>query len=176
MWRHHDFSARGRCTQFFDCRFWKGDPDFILVLHCNYTSIVHGVRLNELFMFAGNGVIAISSLGDASGNLWLRILKGRPGLYIHVQLTLFVYLERFRRYSNFLFGWDYPTGGEILGGFGQNDLQNVKWEKTLAGTSLRQTAALHEIIYMFGLRMCARKKRQEEVTRSVYFTYAWSDP
>jgi len=34
MWRHHD------------CRFWNGDPDFILVLHCNYTSIVHHFRFN----------------------------------------------------------------------------------------------------------------------------------
>jgi len=44
MWRHRDFSARGCCTQFFDYRFWKGDPDFILVLHCNYRSIVHRFR------------------------------------------------------------------------------------------------------------------------------------
>jgi len=41
IWRHRDFSATGRCMQFFDWRFWKGDPDFISVLHCNYTSIVH---------------------------------------------------------------------------------------------------------------------------------------
>jgi len=36
----------GRSTQFLDCRFWKGDPDFISVLHCNYTSIVHRSRFN----------------------------------------------------------------------------------------------------------------------------------
>jgi len=54
-------------------------------------------------MFAENDVIAISSL-ISSGNFWLRILKGGPRLYIHVQLTLFVYLEWFRRYSTFLAG------------------------------------------------------------------------
>jgi len=43
----------------------------------------------------------------------------------------------------FLFGWDFPTGGEIVGVIGQNDLQNVKWEKHTCwkGTSLRQTAS-----------------------------------
>jgi len=44
----------------------------------------------------------------ASGNFWLRILKGRPRLYIHVHLTLFVYLERFRRYSTFIYFLGFP--------------------------------------------------------------------
>ena len=38
----------------------------ILVLHCNYMSIVNRFRYNELFMFAGNDVMSISSLGGAS--------------------------------------------------------------------------------------------------------------
>jgi len=59
-------------------------------------------------MFSGNDVIAISSLEGTSGNFWLRILKGRPRLYIHVQLTLFVYLERFRRYSTFFIRLGFP--------------------------------------------------------------------
>jgi len=70
-------------------------------------------------MFAGNDVIAISSLGGDSGNFLLLILKGRPRLNIHVQLTLLVYLERFRRYSTYLFCWDFPSGGEILGFLGK---------------------------------------------------------
>jgi len=41
----------------------RATPIFILVLHCNYTSVVHRFRFNELFMFAGNDVTAISSLG-----------------------------------------------------------------------------------------------------------------
>jgi len=74
-------------------------------------------------MFAGNDVIAISSLGDASGNFWLRILKGRPRLFILVQLTRFVYLELFRRYIRlFLFGY-FPTGGDISEVFEQSDHQ-----------------------------------------------------
>mgnify|MGYP006339793257 CR=1 FL=1 len=81
-------------------------------------SIVHRFRYNELFMFAGNDVTAISSLGGASGNFWSRILKGRPRLYIHVQLTLFVYLERFRRYSTFFIWLGFPYWGRNFGGFG----------------------------------------------------------
>ena len=111
-------SSLGALQVISDRGFWKGDPDFILVLHCNYMSIVHRFRYNELFMFAGNDVTAISSLGGASGNFWLRILKGRPRLYIHVQLTLFVYLERFRRYSTFFVWLGFPYWGRNCGGFG----------------------------------------------------------
>jgi len=68
------FLRQGRCTQLFDCRFWKGDADFIWVFHCKYTSIMHRLRFNELFMFARNDIIAIWSLEGASGNFWLRIL------------------------------------------------------------------------------------------------------
>jgi len=108
------FLRQGALHALFDCRFWKGDPNFIILLHWNFTSVVHRFPFNELFMLAGNDVKAISSLGSASGNFWLRILKVRPRLYIHVQLTLFVYLERFRRYSIFLFGCDFPTGNYFL--------------------------------------------------------------
>ena len=47
--------------------FEKLDHDFILVLHCNFTSIRHHFRYNELFMFAGIDVISISSPGGATG-------------------------------------------------------------------------------------------------------------
>jgi len=39
-----------------------------VVLYCNYTSIMHRFRFSELYRFAGNDVIAISSLGGASDN------------------------------------------------------------------------------------------------------------
>ena len=79
--------------------------------------IVHRFRYNELFMFAGNDVMAISSLGSASGNFWWRSLKGRPRLYIHDQLELFVYLERFRRYSTFFIWLWFPYWGQNCWGF-----------------------------------------------------------
>jgi len=58
-------------------------------------------------------------------------MKGRPRLYFTVQLTLCVYLERFRcnSFDFFLFGCEVPTGGRKFVGLGQNDAQNVKWEK-----------------------------------------------
>jgi len=62
-------------------------------------------------MFAGNDVMAISPLGGASGYLWLLILKGRPPLYNHVQLTLFVCLERFRHHSTFCIWLGFPFRG-----------------------------------------------------------------
>jgi len=44
---------------------------------------------------------------------------------------------------HFLFAWDFPTGSEILGVFGENDPQEVKISKNtrLKGTSLRQSAS-----------------------------------
>ena len=96
-------------------------------------SIVHRFRYNELFMFSGNDVTVILSLGGASGNFSLRIPKGRPRLYIHVQLTLFVYLERFRHYSTYFIWLGFPYWGEILGVWGQNDPQKDKISKNTKG-------------------------------------------
>jgi len=42
------FLRQGALHAILDYRFWKGDPDFILVLYCNYTSIVHRFRFNLL--------------------------------------------------------------------------------------------------------------------------------
>jgi len=42
----------------------------------NTRLMMHRFRFYELFMFARNDVIAISSLWGASGNFSLRILKG----------------------------------------------------------------------------------------------------
>jgi len=67
---------------------------------------MHRFRYNQVFLLSGfiirkwrHGVMAFSMLGDAAGNLYLRILKQRPRLYIHVSLTLqklfhFVHLVR----------------------------------------------------------------------------------
>ena len=67
----------------------------------------------------------------------------------------------------FLFGWDFPTGGEILGVLGQNDPQNVKIEKNTCweGTSLRQTASFEPLCVKLSLSVWpvqVRKKKREE--------------
>jgi len=158
------FLRQGALHAIFWLRFWKGDPDFILVLYCYHTSIVHRFRFNELFKFAGNDVITISSLGGASGNFWLRILKGRPRLYIHVQATLFVYLERFRRYSTFFIWLEFPYWGRNFGGFwGKWPPKRQIREKTLAERALSYAKlrllshCAWNYLYPFGLRNCAKK-------------------
>jgi len=95
-------------------------------------------------MYAGNDVIAISSLGGASSIFWLRILKGRPQLHIHVQSTLFVYLDRFRRYSTFLFCWNFSTGGRNVWGFWNKMTPKTSNERKhfLGGHFLTQTASI----------------------------------
>ena len=132
-------------------------------------SIVHRFRYNELSMFSGNDVTVISSVGGASGNFWSRILKGRPRLYIHVQLTLFVYLEWFRRYSTFFIWLGFPYWGRNFGVFW------AKWppkrqnrEKHFAGRALPYVKlrllshCAWNYLYPFGLCRGGRKKNREE--------------
>ena len=94
-------------------------------------------------MWSGYDFRAISPPGAAAGTLHLHILERQPRLYIHVQLTLFVYLERFRHYSTYFIWLGFPYWGEILGVLGQNDPQEDKISKNtcLKGTSLRQNAS-----------------------------------
>ena len=80
----------------------------------NYTSIIHHFRDIEVFLLAGNDVIAISPLWRAVGDLSSRILKERPQLSILVALIFFVFLEPFTSYST-LFIW---LGFKHLGLFG----------------------------------------------------------
>ena len=68
----------------------------------NHTSIIHQFRYNEVFLLAGNDVIALTPLGDAVGDLSLRILKERPQLSILIALTFFVYLEPFYKLFDFV--------------------------------------------------------------------------
>ena len=76
-----------------------------------------------------------------------------------------------------------------MGVLGQNDPQNVKIEKNTCweGTSSRKTASFEPLCVklsqsVWSVQVRKKKGRKEgrkegrKVTRSVYFTYAWSDP
>jgi len=77
----------------------------------------------------------------------------RATLSFHVQLTLFVYLERFRRYSIFCIwlGFPYILGDELVGFFGQNNPQNVKWVKNTCWEGTSELTRLDCIFYVFVL-------------------------
>jgi len=120
-------------------------------------------------MFAGNDVIAISSLGGASGNFWLGILKGRPRLYIHVQWHFLSILNGLDVIQLFVFGWNISTGAKIWG-FVVKITQNVKWEKNTCweGTSLRQTASFEPFCVKLSLSVWpvqVRKKQKRQWSR-----------
>ena len=55
-------------------RIWKNDLDFVIVFSGNYTCIIHHFREIEVFLLAGNDVIALSPLGGAVDESTLRIL------------------------------------------------------------------------------------------------------
>jgi len=157
-------------TSFFllDCRFWKDYPEFILVLHCKYTSIVHHFWFNYFFIFAGNDVIAILSLGArpviADYGFW----KGDPDFIFMLNWHFSSILNGLDVIRLFLFGWDFPLGvGKIWMVLGQNDPQNVKWEKNTCweGTYLRHTASFEPLCVKLSLAVwpvrVRKKKRQE---------------
>ena len=64
------------------CRdgFLKGNPDFILVIDNNNTSIMHRFRYNHVLPLSENDVKVISPLGGAEDELSMWILEGRPRL------------------------------------------------------------------------------------------------
>ena len=67
----------------------------------------------------------------------------------------------------FLFGWDFPNEGKILGVFGQNDPQNVKIKKNTCweGTSSRQTASFEPLCVKLSLSVWpvqVRKKKKRQ--------------
>jgi len=148
--------------------FWKGDHDFLIAFHSNFLSVMHGFRyINEVLLQGGYDVIVISPPGGTSSCFTWRILKGRPRLHIDVQLTLFVYLERFRRYSTFLILLGFPNWGAKFRGFGAKWPLKRQMRKTLAGwegTSLRQTASFEPLCVKLSLSVwpvqVRKKKRQ----------------
>ena len=53
----------------------------MIVFNGNYTSIIHHFRDSEVFLWAGDDVIALSPLGGAAYDSTSRILKERPRLH-----------------------------------------------------------------------------------------------
>jgi len=141
--------------------FWKGDHDFLIAFHSDFLSGMHGFQDIEVLL-------------QADYEVWLRILKGRPRLYIHVQLTLFVYLERFRRSSTFSIWLGFPYCGRTFGGLGakwprKHQMREKHWlgEHFLAPNGVFW-AIVREIISIrlasltrSLTRACAQEKRQE---------------
>ena len=62
--------------------FLKGDPDFIIVINNNNTSIMHRLRFNQVLQLSGNDIIVKSPLGGAEGDSLRWILEARPRLNI----------------------------------------------------------------------------------------------
>jgi hypothetical protein len=148
------FSPLGARQVMSEGGIWKGDLNCISVFNCNYTSIMHSFRYKQVCLLTGNDVMALSPLGSATGDLCLRVLKGRPRFNINVSLTFCVYLVPFRSYSNFYFWLWFPTGGEI------------SKNSCIEGTSLRQTASVEPLRVKIGSRVwavrVAKKKKQSQ--------------
>jgi len=67
---------RGAQHTLFHDGFWKSGLDFLIVIHSNFLSAVHGSRDNEVLLQAGYDIIVSPSPGGAARTFSWRILKG----------------------------------------------------------------------------------------------------
>jgi len=69
------FRHEGTLHAFFHDGFWKSDHDFLIVIHSNCLSAMHGFRFNEVLFLAWYDVIMIPPPGGASAifhdGLWM---------------------------------------------------------------------------------------------------------
>jgi len=95
----------------------------------------------------------------------LRILKGWPRLYNHVQLSFFVYLELFKRYSTFCSWLGFPYFRLNCGGFWAKwpPKQQMREKHMLGGYFLTPNcvfwAIVREIIYIRLACACAQEQK-----------------
>ena len=75
-WRHEYISARELCAVLKDV-IWKGTYGYLLVSNCNFHSIVHHFRDNEVFLQTENDAINMSALGGAVYGSQRRNLEGQ---------------------------------------------------------------------------------------------------
>jgi len=151
--------------------FWKSDYDFLIAFH--------SILFWDAWFPRQRGIIA-SRIGhyrdfSARGRFTLFYITDSemttPTFY-SCSIDFFVYLERFRRYSTFNIWLGFPYWGEILGVSGQNDPQDVNWEKTLAGMALPYAKLrllsyyAWNYLYPFGLCRCARYKKAGRMEKS----------
>jgi len=95
-----------------------------------------------------------------------------PTLY-SFKLTLFVYLEWFRRYATFCIWLGFPYWGEIVGGgFGAKwPLKCQMREKHLLGGHFLTSHCAWNYLYPFGMCRCARKKAIKQEGRKSQEVY-----
>jgi len=74
------FICQGALQAIFHDGFWKSDHDFLIVIHSNFLSRMHGFRLNLILWPTRYDVIVISPLLGASGDFSWWILKEQPRL------------------------------------------------------------------------------------------------
>jgi len=122
--------------------------------------------------------------GAPDANLHEAFWKGDPD-FIKLNMNMFNWhflsiLNGLEVIRLLVFGWDFPTGGEILFILGKMTPNTSMERKTLAGRALpyaKLRLLSHyawNYLYPFGLCRCARKKRQtgrqEEMSQEVYIS------
>ena len=75
-------SPQGALQLIHKCGFLKGYPDFTLVFNRNQASIAYRSQYIQLLPVAGYDVIVLLPLWGAASDSWIRMLQGRPWLYL----------------------------------------------------------------------------------------------
>jgi len=85
--------------------FWKSDHvDFLIVIHINFLSEMHGFRDNKVLLQGVYDVIMISSLGGASGDFSWRFWKSDHDFLIAFYSNFLSGMHSFRDYKVLLQG------------------------------------------------------------------------
>jgi len=107
-------------------RFWKSDHDFLIAFNSNFYL---GCMVFEITRFYCKPDMTSSLFihqGAPHAILIDGFWKGDPDFIFMFNWFFLSILNGLDVIRLFVFGWDFPTWGEMLGVFGQNDTQNVK--------------------------------------------------
>ena len=141
------------------------DPNFLLVLNCDFPSIYYRFQVISICLQTGNDVIAISPQGGATRQFWIRNLKDRSVFPISAPLQLLFYLVPFWSYIVNKFWLGFPIPQEKFGGFwGKWPPKFVNFLfRPQKGTSLVQNASFEPSSVKIhpGVRAVDERKRKK---------------
>jgi len=91
-----------------DSDFWKSEHDFLIVIHSNFLSVMHGFWANEALLPTGYDVIVISPLGAFHTGFVDRIWKSDPSFIIMVHWQISCISYRFGLIRHFIVAGNCP--------------------------------------------------------------------
>ena len=115
----------------FNDGIWKGNNCFLLVFYGYFASIMHRIRVNDVFCQPEMTSWWFLRWGAPYEVFDDGFWKGDPKFMFMLCWHILPIFNCQRVIQPFHFGWDFPTAGEICGVFGENDPKKSNFRKTL---------------------------------------------